>query len=110
MPSVRERVHNSPNLIYSVGTQVVTRKPVQSSSGRVLHPSGAVGVVVRSPQDRSHTYRVRFPDGFEAALNYDNLMLLAEYKQGRINDAEEVLAKHGLFDRVIFRCVIGSRS
>jgi hypothetical protein len=37
-------------------------------------------------------------------------MLLAEYKQGSINDAEQVLAKHGLFDRVIFRCVIGSQS
>jgi predicted nucleotidyltransferase len=37
-------------------------------------------------------------------------MLLAEYKQGSINDAEQVLAKHGLFDRVIFRCVIGSRA
>jgi len=105
-----ERVHSSPNLIYSVGTQVVTRKPVQGSSGRVVHPSGAVGVIVKSPQDRNHTYRVRFPDGFEAALNHDNLMLLAEYKQGSINDAEQVLTKHGLFDRVMFRCVIGSRA
>jgi hypothetical protein len=107
---MRDRVHSSPNLIYAVGTQVVTRKPVQGSSGRVAHPSGAVGVVVKSPQDRSHSYRVRFTDGFEAALHHDNLMLLAEYKQGSINDAEQVLAKHGLFDRVIFRCVIGSRA
>jgi len=105
-----ERVHNSPNLIYSVGTQVVTRKPVQGSSGRLAHPSGAVGVVVKSPQDRSHTYRVRFTDGFEAALHHHNLMLLAEYKQGSINDSDRVLAEHGLFDRVIFRCVIGSRA
>ena len=105
-----ERVHNSPNLIYSVGTQVVTRKLVQGSSGRAVHPSGAVGVIVRSPVDRNHTYRVRFPDGFEAALHHDNLMLLAEYKQGSISDPEQVLAKHGLFDRVIFRCVIGSRA
>lgn len=107
---MRERVHNSPTLIYSVGTQVVTRKPVQGSTGRVIHPSGAVGVIVKSPQDRRHAYRVRFPDGFEAAFSHDNVMLLAEYKQGSINDAEQVLAKHGLFDRVIFRCVIGSRA
>jgi len=53
---------------------------------------------------------VRFPDAFEASLNHDNLMLLAEYKQGSINDAQQVLSKHGLFDRVIFRCVIGSRA
>jgi hypothetical protein len=29
------RVHNSRNLIYSAGTQVVTKKPVQGSTGRV---------------------------------------------------------------------------
>ncbi len=104
------RVHNSPNLIYSAGTQVVTRKPVQGSTGRVVHPSGAVGVIVKSPRDRSHAYRVRFTDGFEAALHHNNLMLLAECKQGSIHDADQVLATHGLFDRVIFRCVIGSRA
>lgn len=105
-----ERVHNSPNLIYSVGTQIVARKPVQGSNGDIAHPSGAVGVVVKSPMDRQHPYRVRFSDGFEAALHHDQLVLLAEYKEGDINDADQVLAKHGLFDRVIFRCVIGSRA
>ena len=107
---MNERVHNSPNLIYSAGTQVVTRKPVQGSHGRIAHPSGAVGVVVRSPTDRQHSYRVRFSDGFEVPLHHDQIVLLAEYKEGDINDADQVLAKHGLFDRVIFRCVIGSRA
>jgi uncharacterized protein len=105
-----ERVHNSPNLIYSVGTQVVTQKPVQGSNGRIAHPSGAVGVITKSPLDRQHTYRVRFSDGFETGLHHDQIVLLAEYKEGDINDADQVLAKHGLFDRVIFRCVIGSRA
>ncbi len=105
-----ERVHNSPNLIYSVGTQIVARKPVLGSNGDIAHPSGAVGVVVKSPMDRQHSYRIRFSDGFEAALHHDQLVLLAEYKEGDINDADQVLAKHGLFDRVIFRCVIGSRA
>lgn len=103
-------VHNSPNLIYSVGTQVVALKAVQGSDGGVLHPAGAVGVVVRSPVDRSHSYRVRFVDGFEAALHHDNLMQLAEYKLGVLNDPGQVLASQGLFDRVIYRCVVGSRA
>ena len=30
--------------------------------------------------------------------------------QGSIDDADQVLAEQGLFDRVIFRCVIGSRA
>ena len=105
-----ERVHNSPHLIYSVGSQIVTRKPVQSSDGGIAHPSGAVAVIVRSPMDRQHSYRVRFSDGFEAALHHDQLVLLAEFKEGNIDDADQVLAQHTLFDRVIFRCVIGSRA
>jgi uncharacterized protein len=107
---VKERVHNSPNLIYSVGTQVVALKPVPGSNGRTLHPTGAVGIVVRSPVDRTHPYRIRFVDGFEAPLHHDQLMLLAEYKQGTINDSNKFLATHRLFDRVIYRCVIGSRA
>lgn len=107
---MKSRVHNSPNLIYSVGTQVVALKQVQGSNGEAVHPAGAVGVVVRSPRDRQHSYRVRFPDGFESALHHDNLMLLAEYKQGSINDANRTLSTHGLFDRVIYRCVVGSRA
>ncbi len=107
---MNNRVHNSPNLIFSVGTQVVALKVVQGAHGKAVHPAGAVGVVVRSPVDRKHAYRVRFVDGFEAALHHDNLMLLAEYKEGAINDSNQVLSKHGLFDRVIYRCVVGSRA
>jgi predicted nucleotidyltransferase len=97
-------------LIYSVGTQVVALKQVQGTNGKAVHPAGAVGVIVRAPRDRTHSYRVRFADGFEAALHHDNIMLLAEYKQGAINDSSQVLTKHGLFNRVIYRCVIGSRA
>ncbi len=107
---MKNRVHNSPNLIYSVGTQVVALKQVQGAGGQAVHPAGAVGVIVRSPRDRQHSYRVRFADGFEAALHHDNLMLLAEYKQGAINDSDIILSTHGLFDRVIYRCVVGSRA
>ena len=105
-----DRVHNSLNLIYSPGTQVVSTKPVQGKNGRVAHPAGAVGVIVKSPVDREHAYRVRFTDGFEAAISHDNLVQLAEYKQGGIYEPGEALSTHGLFDRVIFRCVIGSRA
>lgn len=108
--ALSKRVRHKSNLIYSVGTQVVSLKPVQGSHDRMVHPSGAVGVIVKSPIDRAHCYRVRFLDGFEAALQHDQLVLLADYQEGEINDATQVMAKHGLFDRVIFRCVIGSRA
>ena len=69
---MNKRVHNSPNLIYAVGTQVVTLKQVQGSDNKVAHPAGAVGVIVRAPRDRTHSYRIRFVDGFEAALQTAN--------------------------------------
>lgn len=36
----RPSIENSPNLIYSVGTQVVALKQVQGSNGESVHPAG----------------------------------------------------------------------
>ncbi len=105
-----ERVHKHPNLIYSAGTQVVTLRDVLGRGGRMLHPRGAVGVVVRSRSDLEHDYRVRFPDGAEESLGREEIMLLAQFKEGEIGDAQITAARSNLFDRVIFRCVIGSRA
>lgn len=102
-------MNQKDNLIFSTGTQVVSQKPVNGSSGRVAHPAGAVGVIVRSPIDRSHAYRVRFLDGFEAPLKHDQLVRLAEFKDATSHH-DKTLSQHGLFDRVIYRCVIGSRA
>ncbi|MCO6042389.1 nucleotidyltransferase domain-containing protein [Aeoliella sp. ICT_H6.2] len=112
---MKSRVHTGPNLIYSVGTQVVALKAVQGSDGKAVHPAGAVGVVVRSPLDQNHSYRIRFPDGFEALLHHHQLMLLAQWKampsgQGDVGHSNPALSTHGLFDRVIYRCVVGSRA
>ena len=52
-----ERVHYHPNLIYSVGTQVVSLVEILNQNGKVLHPRGLVGVIVRSPNDLEHPYR-----------------------------------------------------
>ena len=58
----------NPHLILPVGTQVVALVEVRGTDGKPVHPRGAVGVVVQSPADYWHSYRVRFPDGFEASL------------------------------------------
>ncbi len=107
---MKSRVHDSPNLIYSVGTQVVALKAVQRPDGQAAPPVGAVGVVIGSPGDRHHLYRIRFPDGLEALLHHHNLMLLAAYKQGAMSDSNKIFSTHGLYDRVIYRCVVGSRA
>ena len=58
-----DRVHYHPNLIYSVGTQVVALVEILGQNGKILHPRGSVGVVARSPNDLEHPYGV--PDQLE---------------------------------------------
>jgi hypothetical protein len=107
---VSHRVHCHPSLIHSPGTQVVTRVDIAADSGRLLHPSGAVGVVVKSPADLDHAYRVRFPDGIEVSLKPDEIVLLAQFIEGEIEDNSVSTARTDLFEHVIFRCVIGSQA
>jgi hypothetical protein len=104
------RVHYHPGLIYSAGTQVVVLGDVLSDAGRVLHPRGAVGVVVRAPRDLEHPYRVRFPDGVETSLMPDRLTPLARFKEGEIGDSGLTAPHDALLARVIYRCVIGSQA
>jgi hypothetical protein len=105
-----DRVHHHPNLIYSPGTQVVALVVVLGQSGKVLHPRGSVGVVVRSPVDAEHPYRVRFADGTEASLRRDQVTMLARYKESEIGDTAMTAIRCNLYERVIYRCVIGSQA
>lgn len=105
-----ERVHFHENLIFSPGTQIVTLRDVVGKGGRVLHPRGSVGVIVRSPRDLEHSYWVRFPDGIEEALRREDVVTLAQYAEGQIGDSQINVARHNLFNRVIYRCIIGSRA
>lgn len=105
-----DQVHQNPNMIYSVGTQVVSLREIFNPSGRTLHPRGAVGVIIKSPGDLEHSYRVRFPDGVEEALKREDVVMLAQFKKREIGDVEDPTDQSTLYDRVIFRCVIGSRA
>src|SRR5207237_1346052 len=91
-----DRVHYHPNLILSVGTQVVTLVDIPGSTGLVLHPRGTVGVVVKAPSDHEHSYRVRFPDAFEAALKRSEVALSAQFKEGELGAGARV-AQAGLY-------------
>jgi len=106
---VADRVHFHPNLIFSVGTQVVTLVDILGAAGLVRHPRGTVGVVVKAPTDHEHSYRVRFPDGLEAALKRGEITMLAKFKEGEIGDSAHV-AQAELYERVMYRCVIGSQA
>jgi uncharacterized protein len=105
-----QRVHVNPELIFSVGTQVVSLVEVRAVGDKVIHPRGAVGVITQSPSDNRHSYRVRFVDGFEASLRRADLVVLAHYKQGVMNQSCEQFAGCNLYDHVIYRCIVGSRA
>ncbi|MCC9607771.1 nucleotidyltransferase domain-containing protein [Blastopirellula sp. JC732] len=102
-------VHYHPNLIFSPGTQVVALRDIVGPNGRTLHPRGAVGVVVKSPVDLQHSYRIRFPDGFEESLPPSELALLAKHKEGAIG-ARNAADPGDLLNRVAFRCIVGSQA
>lgn len=104
-----DRVHQNPNLIYSAGTQIVALRDVIGSGGRILHPRGAVGVVVRSPGDLDHAYRVRFLDGAEEAMTREDIVMLAQHIEGDMA-ANHPVADGDLYERVIYRCIVGSRA
>ena len=97
-------------MIYSPGSQVVLLNDVIGRNGRIAHPRGAVGVVIRAPRDLDHSYRVRFVDGSEDALAPESLTLLAQFKSGDIGDTDLAAARNDLFGRVILRCVVGSQA
>ncbi len=107
--SPTNRIQSPAGLILTSGTQVVTLVEVHDGD-RLLHPVGAVGVIIKSPSDLEHAYRVRFIDGFEAALKTHDLIMLAKYKEGEIGDASSIETRHDLYTRVIYRCIIGSRA
>lgn len=97
-------------MILSPGTQVVTRVAVTTADGQVQQPQGAVGVIVKSPTDHMHSYRVRFPDGSETAMRRTEFSVLKQVQRDQIWSAGNVLDEFDLFDCVIYRCVVGSQA
>ena len=101
----------NPSLILPIGTQVVALMEIRGTNGKPIHPGGAVGIITKSPADSTHSYRVRFPDGFEASLRRQDLAVLSHYQEGGVIGAgADPLAEYGLYQHVIYRCIVGSRA
>jgi uncharacterized protein len=103
------------HLILPVGCRVVALVEVRGTDGKPVHPRGAVGVVIQSPSDYWHSYRVRFPDGFEAAFSRPELAILSQYQTGDVigageSGSEALLAQYDLARHVIYRCIVGSKA
>jgi predicted nucleotidyltransferase len=107
---VTEQLFSQVHLILPAGTQVVTRIEIKDTAGYVLAPRGAVGEIVKAPDDGSHSYRVRFTNNVEAALHRHEMTIRKQYQREAAQPNEDLLAEYELYDFVIYRCVVGSRA
>lgn len=92
----------------SAGTQVVSLVEVRGTNDSLVHPRGAVGVVTRTPTGDQVQFLVRFPDGFEKALERGQIEVLKHFKD-RLGDGGPT-ADFDLEAFIIYRCVVGSRA
>ena len=104
-----EQKGNLPPIL-SVGTAIVTRAEIKGAGGEVTCPAGAVGVIIQSPTDPEHSYRVRLPGGEVISLRRGQLAVLKHYQREGMSQPEHPLAGHDLCQYVVYRCVVGSRA
>lgn len=99
----------NPNLILPQGTRVVSLRDVLRH-GEQICAVGTVGIIVESPADATHAYRVRLADSSIVALQRGEFRILRAHKEDAAGEHENVLADYNLFQHVIYRCVVGSRA
>jgi len=107
-----EHGNANPTRILSAGTKIVTLVATRAADGTPSRSRGAVGVIIQSPIDNWHSYRIRFPDDHVISLARAEFSVLRQYQDGAIAPGaiDNPLAEHDLYRHVIFRCVIGSRA
>jgi len=94
-------------LIVPLGTKVITRVAVTGSDGRILQPKGTLGLIIETPADSTHAYRVQFPDGSTARLTRREFTIRAQFQ---LEGLGELPAEYDLYDYIIYRCIVGSRA
>jgi len=94
-------------MILPVGTKIVSKTAIAGRDH--AYPEGTLAVIVATPVDASHSYRVRLADGFETNLTREQFVLLSTVQRGATAD-RAALEDHELHDAVIYKCVVGSRA
>ncbi|NJM67839.1 MAG: nucleotidyltransferase domain-containing protein [Acaryochloris sp. RU_4_1] len=99
-----------PHLIVPVGTQVVSRVDAKTLTKGQLCLAGAVGQIVRSPTDNSHTYEIELADGRLIGLQRQQFSLHKHFQIEGLNRSTNDLEDYNLQDYVIYRCIVGSQA
>jgi hypothetical protein len=108
-PGMSHPIH----LILSAGTRIVTRNDANRIGGGLLIPSGAVAVILESPADAQHAYKVRCNDGAEAMHRRNEFSILKEFKNDEAVGRDSSRADADFHDWqpfIIYRCVVGSQA
>ena len=79
-------------------------------SSQAGYPRGSVLEIVRPPDDGGHSYRARLADGTEVSVRRHEFSILKQVKAGPLGDPEYALAEYDLYEKVIYRCVVGSKA
>jgi hypothetical protein len=98
------------HLILSAGTRVVTRDGANRIGGGQLIAAGGVAVILDSPADAQHAYKVSFKDGAEAMLRRNELCILKEFKGEGIETTACGIDFEDWQPFIIYRCVVGSQA
>ncbi|HNO79557.1 MAG TPA: nucleotidyltransferase domain-containing protein [Phycisphaerae bacterium] len=100
----------NPNMILGPGTKVVTKVEISPIGGGDRCPVGIVGIIVASPADNEHAYRVRCASGVEALVRRNEIEILSHFQNTGLHRIEGGITEYGLSSHIIYRCVIGSRA
>lgn len=96
--------------ILPLGTAVVLLRDVRAADAQSPLSAGTGGLIIKSPVDGTHAYRVRMTGGEEVSLPRDAFEVLAVYQSPNYAGTSDILARHDLQTHVSLRVVIGSRA
>ena len=88
-----------------VGTQIVINEAILNEVGKVAHPKGAVGVIVKVLDDE--IYRIRFLDGFEASLARAEITTRKHFQRKGLQAQANAV---DYYQYIILQCITGSRA
>lgn len=100
----------SLTLIVPAGTQVVVCASIFDPATQGEVPKGAVGEIVKTPADGTHSYRIRLVDGNELSIRRREFTILKQMKTGPIGNPSDLVPEADLRQYVIYRCIVGSRA
>lgn len=67
-------------------------------------------MIVKAPDDGSHSYLIQFPDGGESAFQRHEFSIRKHFQREGYEVAADALADFNLYKYVIYRCIVGSRA